>query len=314
MAQEKPVVLAVDMGGSKFIGGLIDEDGVILYHKRGLWASYRKEQILADVCEAIDDALMHYFGPIEAVGITIPGLADPARGLFVKSDVMGISDWPIAQIVSEKYGLPVYVDNDCRACALAEYHFGAGQGCGNFLYLTVSTGVGGALILDGKLYYGAHNNAGELGQCMVENDAAASLCGRAGTLEELANAAGIIQNYLYLGGQKEIWGEAASGKSIDRLARKGDAVAQKAYELEGHYLGKAIAGVYNLLDIEKVIIGGGLSLGFDLFEAPLMASLKAGTYESIHPKLCVLPTPLKYQGALVGAGALALCGSGCIGG
>lgn len=311
MEQNKKVVLAVDMGGSKYIGGLVDGNGQVLYSKRQEWDSFELDAVLGSISGAIEDALAHAGEhAVSAIGMTIPGLADPEKGLYVYSDVMEIRDWPVASIISQKYGWPTFVDNDGRACALAEHYFGAGQGCRNYLYITVSNGVGGALFLDGKVFYGTWNNAGEVGQNILERDAATSKCGRAGNLEDLASAKGIIKNYVYLGGQPWIDGVPASGKSIDRLAREGDAVALETYRLEGLYLGRAIADVYNVLDLEKVIIGGGLSLGFDLFGEALMEAVHEGTFGRTTPFLQVEPTPLKYEGALVGAAALALRGIG----
>lgn len=101
MQQDKRVVLAVDMGGSKYIGGLVAEDGEILYHKRQLWDSYQVDRVLASICGAIDDVMARFPGwHFSAIGITIPGLADPRRGIYVESDVMEIYDWPVAAIVS----------------------------------------------------------------------------------------------------------------------------------------------------------------------------------------------------------------------
>lgn len=309
MCPQRRAILAVDLGGSKYIGGLIAKNGEILYKKRHVWRSYALDEVFADICNAIDDVLDHcpeY--DIEALGMTIPGLADPHKGIFLNSSAMGIHNWPIGEIIRDKYRWPVFLDNDGRACAMAERYFGAGQGCDDYLYITVSNGVGGALVLGGELYFGAYGNAGEIGQCIVEDHIETSRSGRVGTLEEHANARGIVANYLHLGGQQVIDGEPASGKSIALLARNGDMCAQRAYELEGYYLGKAIAGVYNVLDISKVIIGGGLSLGYDLFERVLAKTVRAYSYTRSTPFLEIVPTPLKYEGALIGAASLALRG------
>lgn len=303
-------VLVVDIGGSKYMGGLVSESGEIMYRKRQEWTSLAKEAVFASVCGAIDDVLEQNPGAeVQAVGMTIPGLADPKTGEWVSSGFMNIHDFPISQMLREKYGWPVYADNDARACVMAEKYFGAAQDSENFLYMTVSNGVGGALLLNGELFYGAFNNAGEVGQCIVVEDGRESNHnGTRGTLEAYCNAGGIAKTYLELGGMPTIDGEPASGKTIDQLARKGDAIALKTYELEGYYLGKAIASIYNVLDIEMVVIGGGLSLGFDLFEKSLMDTVRRQSYQRDTPFLKVVPTPLKYEGALMGAAALALHG------
>lgn len=308
---KKKAILAVDIGGSKYIGGLVTESGEILYQNRREWAQYGNDAVLQSVYGAIDDVLeKHPEVAVEAIGMTIPGLAYPDKGLWDSASFMDVYNLPIGRLAAEKYGIPAFIDNDAKACALAERYFGAGRGCDDFMYMTVSNGVGGALFLNGQLYYGAYGSAGEIGECVIIEDGRRSHSGNVGTLEMYAAAAGLVKNYLEMGGRETIGGEAPSGKSIAALARQGDEIAIKAFELEGYYLGVAVSTVYNVVDMKKLIIGGGLSLAFDLFWDSLEKTVRARTYERDHPFLEFEATPLKYEGALLGAAAVALRGLG----
>lgn len=137
--------LCFDIGGSKYNVGLVDREGTALDHEIGLWSAVSQEGVLADLLACGDRVLERKPDAVPAViGATIPGLADPERGMWVEASFSGIRDFPIAQRLTERYRLPAYVDNDGQACALAERMFGCCQGVDDFLYLTVSNGVGGA--------------------------------------------------------------------------------------------------------------------------------------------------------------------------
>lgn len=299
--------LAVDIGGSKYITGIINESGKILYKKTYMWSGYTEQCVDRQLKEAIRETLAAQKGiSVTAAGVTIPGLADPARGVWVSTEFMGIKNYPIAEALAKEFRLPFYIENDGKACVLAERHFGAGKDCDDFLYMTVSNGIGGGLFLDGKLYRGAFGNAGEIGQFVVVENGRMSDDGTAGTLEMHAAAAGLVQNYIEAGGSATISGRPADGRSIAAEAAAGGPAALRAFDLEGYYLGKAIAAVQNVLDIKKVIIGGGLSLAFDHYQASLLKTLKEQTYKRDYPALKILPTPLGYEGALYGAATLAI--------
>ena len=309
MSADKKCVLAVDIGGSKFITGFLGADGEILYSLRQEWRGLDRDSVIDRLTEAVRDTLASHpeFSPA-AVGMTIPGIADPAAGIWVSSPLGEINDFAVCDHIGRVTGLPVYIENDANACALAELYFGTGKGCRNFLYMTVSSGVGGALILGGRLYSGASGGAGEIGVTVaVENSSRRNSHGQRGLLELYASTSGLRQNYLECGGRPEINGAPPDGRSIAELARGGDPAAERAFCLEGHYLGRAIAAANNLLDLERVVIGGGLSLAFDLYRDELLRVLREEDHQNT-PGFAVLPTMLGYEGAFVGAGTVALLG------
>jgi glucokinase len=304
-----PLCLAVDMGGSKFMAGLVTLSGEILCTERYEWGELSPDGVIGDVKHAVRRLLKTYpqYRPT-VMGATIPGLADPQKGLWVESSFSGIRDLPFGRIMEDEFGLPVSLDNDSRACAVAERRFGCCRGIDHFIWITVSNGIGGCIFINGAPYFGGGGNAGEIGHVVVEEgpNARPCKCGHAGCAEMHASGPGLVKNYLSLGGQQLIDREAPNAKSIDALARRGDKTALAAYELEGFYLGRAIAAAVNLINPQKVVIGGGVSLGFDLFWPSLERALRARVYQGANPKLKVEATALGYNAALLGAAALAL--------
>lgn len=305
---EREMILAVDIGGSKYVVGLVSDQGEILCKRKYSWRRMTAEGVTEEICGAMAQVLEENPGvPVRAVGMTIPGLADPERGIWLSASFMGIYDLPVGGIVRERFGLPVYLDNDCNACALAEKMYGCCGDTDHFLYMTVSNSIGGALFVNGRLYRGARGNAGEVGNIRVDEGLKNS-AGRRDSLENYASGRGLAATYLKLGGLAKIDGKAPDGVTITRLADQGDPVAQEAFRMEGRYLGQAIAACCALLDPEKVIIGGGLSLVFDRYRKPLFEVLEQELAAADISAPQVRTTALGYDGGLLGAASLAVCG------
>ncbi len=303
------IALGFDIGGSKYNVGLVDRQGQVLDREIGLWSALTREAVLADLCTCADGLLARnpQWRP-RVAGATIPGLADTRRGLWVEASFSGIRDFPIAEALSARYGIPTYLDNDAQACALAERLFGCCRDTEDFLYLTVSNGVGGACFLGGKLYTGSGQGAGEIGHCVVVPGGRLCGCGNRGCLEAYAAGPGLSKNYIELGGGPLPDGTPPSAKEIARRSRMGEAAAQETFRLEGEYLGQAIASAVNLLNPAKVVLGGGVSLAFELFGPTLTGQVKGGIYRKANPNLSIRPTALGYNGGLCGAAAVAFGG------
>lgn len=307
-------IIAVDIGGSKIAWGLSDYEGKLTHTGKRMWDRYDSGHVLAvigDIVQMLCEEAEKEGGIPDAIGVTIPGFADPAGGIWLSAEFMGIYHVPVAQILGERFHIPVYIENDTNACCLAEKLFGACREVNDFLYMTVSNGVGGAFFLDGKLYYGSHGAAGEYGMCIVkEGGRSLENRGYAGCLEMYASGRGLRQNYMDAGGLPLENGEYPDGSILAGRARKGDALANRVFDLEGYYLGKVIASACNLLDPEKVIIGGGLSLAFDCYEAALVRTLKEQHYKGTDytTLFSVEPTKLGYDGGLYGAVSIAKLG------
>jgi glucokinase len=303
------VILAIDIGGSKYMLGLVSEDGEVYAAKRYLWTALTADEIMKDIKRASHAFLEDYpcYSP-DAIGVTIPGLADPKHGLWIEASFSGIRNIEIGTKLYEEFAIPVYIDNDGQACALAEKLYGACKDVNDFLYITVSNGCGGAVFADGKLYYGASGNAGEIGHCMVAENGRPCKCGNKGCLEVYAAGPAIVNNFIELGGPNVIGGVPVDAKSIAALAKEGDVIACETFRLEGYYIGKVIAAACNLLNPQRVIIGGGVSLAFPLYEQSLRDTVNRFLYTKANNKLQIQPTDLGYNGGLLGATAVAVSG------
>lgn len=305
----KRAILAVDIGGSKYMVGLLGENGEIFAREHYICSAVSSERIMEDIISAIGKLSRENqdYEP-EMIGVTIPGLADPRRGYWVEASFSGIRDLAVGPILSSKFGIPVYVDNDGQACALAERLFGACREVQDFIYLTVSNGIGGAVFAKDKIYYGAFGNAGEFGHVSVTEGGRRCKCGKFGCLEMYAAGPGIVRNYIELGGPESMEGKKTEAKQIAVLAEAGDPAALETFRLEGYYLGKVIAEACNVLNPARVIVGGGVSLAFPVFEEYLLEEVQRSIYLSANRELKIMPSDFGYNGGLLGAAAVAVCG------
>ena len=294
------VALSFDMGGSKLVTGLVTRRGEVLWSQKTTWSPISKQEIMTALIASGQAAMRENpnFQP-QVIGATIPGVADYRTGTWLEASFSGIRDFPVASELSHAFSLPVFADNDGNACVLAEHFFGAGQGIDDFLYMTVSNGIGGGIFSGGQLLRGATGAAGEMGHCTVVDNGRLCKCGKRGCLEVYAAGPGIRQTY------HELYGTDKSGEELAQMARAGDSSALHIWELEGDYLGRIIAASVNLLNPARVILGGGLSLAFPLYEAALWKSIRQNLFAKPNAALEIMPTPLGYQGGLLGAAAIA---------
>ena len=300
-------ILAIDIGGSQFRTALatISPAGLEFApaSQRLLPSDCTKEKLFAMLEESIAESAPH--GNYERIGITIPGLADPDTGTWIYACFSGIRNVPIAKILSEKYGgKPVFIDNDVNACALAERQFGICKETKNFLWITVSNGIGGGLVLNGEIYRGHFGNAGEIGHFnVVEENGFRCGCGNFGCLEAEAAGPGIARRYAALLKQES---PQLSAKKIAELARTGDETARCVFDITGRLIGKAASYAVNLLNLEKIVIGGGVSNSFDLLFPLMEESLRAKMFRDANPKVVLEKTGLGLDAGLAGAVALAM--------
>jgi len=303
-------VLSIDIGGSKLmtaVGEIRNDPGKSL-----LWLPLRKTRrafvpgaTSDDVLRAIRETLTelsvvpHDF---QLIGLNVPGLADPQNGIWVYAPFSGIGNFPIAKILGDEWHVPVFLENDVNACALAEKYFGACRNIRHFLWVTISNGIGGGLVLNGEIFSGSSGNAGEIGHvCVEENEADAIRCGcgKCGCLEAQAAGPGISKHY------QKLTGRVCTAVEIADFFRAGDANAIAVYEKTGFYLGKAIAAAANLLNPDKVILGGGVSGAFDLFFPALKRTFDQQVFRAANRNVSIERTALGEDAALAGAAAVA---------
>jgi len=304
-------ILAIDIGGSKF------RTAVATVSDAGVQFAPVAQRLLAPDCTAetlfvmLEESITESApdGNYERIGITIPGLADPANGIWVYACFSGIRDLPIAKILSEKYGKPVFLGNDVNACALAERRFGICKDTKDFLWITVSNGIGGGLVLGGEIYAGHFGNAGEIGHfCVVEENGFRCGCGNYGCLEAEAAGPGIARRYAALLGKTspDRFAEQIAAEQIATLARAGDQTAQSVFDTTGRLIGRAASYAVNLLNLEKVVIGGGVSNSFDLLLPSMEASFRERLFRNANPSIVIEKTALGTNAGLAGAVAVAI--------
>ena len=314
-------LLAIDIGGSKLMVAVCIVDSEINNNDKPFRLVYKSHRSLEptttadDLLKLIDVTVDEVFDAfdlskcdIQAIGVNIPGLAEPVSGTWVYACFSGIRNFPIARILAENYAKPVFIENDVNACALAEKYFGGCREVENFLWVTVSNGVGGGLVLQGDIFAGSFGNAGEIGHFCVEEDEREAIrcgCGNFGCLEAQAAGPGIVKRYTKQSGKPD---KNVTAASIATYANQGDAVALAVYEKTGYYLGKAIAASINLINPGKVILGGGVSQSFELFAQTLRETVNRQVFRDANQNVVIEPTQLGNDAALAGAAALALRG------
>ena len=312
---EKQVILAVDIGGAKYAVGLVRENGTVICKKRYSWKHISEASVIAEICSAMQEVIdENPWVSIKAVGVSITGLTDPMTGIWISASFMGIYGVPIGRIIKDRFGYPVYIENDCNASAVAERMFGLCKKTDHFIYISVSNGIGGALCMNGRLYRGACGMAGEIGNCCVDEGIkkrGRAPGGKRDTLESYASGRGLVKTYLKLGGKKKIDGEPPDGIAIAKLAREEDPIALETFRMEGRYLGQVMAACCVILNPEKIIIGGGVSMSFELFKPSMIQTIEEETRSSNTKIPKIQASALGYDGGLLGAAAIAACELDC---
>jgi glucokinase len=300
-------ILSVDIGGSKLLTALADvsADGRVSFSgkvRRALGPGHGKSEILAAVEEAVDETLLQACGKgeFDGVGVTIPGLADSRTGTWLYAPFSGIRDFPIADELRRLYGKPVYAENDVNACAWAEYLFGACRGINDFLWITVSNGIGGGLVLGGKIFPGHFGCAAEVGHLKVVDGGALCGCGGHGCLEAEAAGPAIARRYAERTGTAP----RPSALEVAEAARHGDVAAIEVYRQTGWLLGKGAALAANLLNPAAIIFGGGVAQSFDLFIEEIEKKFKSDIIMFANKDVQILKTQLGYEAGLFAAASL----------
>ena len=226
-------------------------------------------------------------------------------------NIPGWKNVPVSKIMEKEFNIPTKIDNDVRCAALGELKFGAGKGCQNLICITVGTGIGSGLIINGKLVRGAANAAGEIGHIKLQmNDGPICGCGDCGCLEAFASGPSIVamaQEYI-LGGKSTKYRELANPEItpyiVAEAAKQGDKVAIKIFEKMGEYIGIGLASVVNLLNPEKIVIGGGVADAGNILFTPLINTLKKRAMPIQAQAVSVVPAQMGNTAGVIGASLL----------
>lgn len=255
----KPYVVGVDVGGTNIKLGLVQSRGKVIARTSFPTKSFTssKTQLITVLAERIN-AILDEKGlakkDVAGVGIGLPGLIDYEKGnVRFLPNIPGWRNVPLKSILQKKLGLPVFIDNDVKIITLAEWKFGAGRGAKDMICLTLGTGVGSGLILNGRLYRGPDNAAGELGHMPLNETGPACNCGGSGCLETY------IGNQRLLARARVLMGRPITLEEMSALARRADPKALAFWKEVASHLGNALVGVVNLLNPQLIVVGGGVA-------------------------------------------------------
>jgi glucokinase len=264
------LVFAADLGGTNLRVALVDQSGKIHHRLKQPTPHGDSPQV---VIEAITSALNQLpdNGKTVAASIMVPGIVDRPNETVVQApNLPSLSKFRLKEALESKFGFSVVLENDANAAAVGERWMGAARGYDTVICITLGTGVGGGVILDGKLWRGAHGSAGELGHTTVEPFGGGQCkCGNTGCLELFASATGLVRMMK----EELAHGPELSAVEIYERGIAGNAVALRVFARLGDYLGAGLANLINLFDPEVIVIGGGVASGWRLFERQMRAQI-----------------------------------------
>lgn len=296
---------AIDIGGTKIAVGIVSDDGSLLIRTEYPTKNEQgPDKALALIISSLDDMAKRMNRPLTGIGIGCTGPVDPISGTVGK--VPFLPTWEgfaLKDELSGVFGVPIAVENDADAAALGETMWGAGRGAGSFFYLTVSTGIGGSLVCNGRLYRGVKNTHPEVGHHILNPDGPTCTCGAKGCWESLASGTALSEHY------KNATGNHLNAAEICVLAEKGEAQARKAVTQLGYYLGLGISNLITLYSPEVIAVGGGVMRSRHLFWNDVQKTVCA-TCRMVSPeKVSIIPAMLGHEAGLLGAAAAWLHGN-----
>ncbi len=317
-------LVGVDLGGTNIATALMDDKGnIIARRKTDTEAGKGPEKVMQNMIDCIYDVLGDKgIDSIRGIGLGIPGLVNPPKGICLFAGNLGWGrNIPVIDRFAAEFKVPVFMDNDVRVATLGEKHFGAGRGVDNLICITLGTGVGSGIIIDGKLYRGSTWNAGEIGHTTVFKDGLLCNCGNRGCLELYVSATGIARRareYIQSGNftlMAELVGHDLSkitSRTVSEACDLGDRLAIYIMEETAEILGIAVANYVDILNPELVIIGGGVSLVGDKLLVPLRRFVEQRAMRDLGKMVRIVRAELGDESGMVGAGALVMENMGLI--
>ena len=317
--QERPV-LAIDIGGTKIAMAIISEQGnVIARQSQPTLSSQGPQAVIERLFSGIDQLLTEtrLLPPkLNAISLATAGVIDIRKNLVTKSpNLPGWHNVPLRSLIADKYKLPTYLLNDADAAALGEHHFRAGRRPNTLILLTLGTGIGGGIIIDGKLYLGSTGSAAEIGHMVIEASGPVCSCGRSGCLEALACGTAVAReaiNRIRRGGQsaliKMVGGkiENITAETVHMAAKEGDELAKEVIDQAAYYLGIGVVNLVNIFNPEMVVIGGSMADMGDLLLQPVRLMVAERAFPLYAQTVQIVPAQLGNDAGLFGAAIYAL--------
>jgi len=319
--KDEPLVLAVDLGGTKIATAIITGSGQIIAGEQcPTLADEGAQSVIDRLLSAIDQMLKRNdvnASRLDGIGIACAGGIDSERGIVVtpSPNLPGWTDMPLGDIVRERFKIDTFLVNDASAAALGEQQFGAGRGVDNLVLVTVGTGIGGGIITNGELYLGACGSAGEIGHMTIDASGPGCGCGNTGCLEMLASGTAIAREAIrrISGGEKtslagDMKGsiEEITARDVEAAARGGDALALDVISTGATWLGIGIVNLVNIFNPQMVVIGGGMAKWGGLLIDPVKRIVKERAFPISAQAVSIVTTELGGEAGLYGAASFAL--------
>ncbi len=322
--KEQKFILGVDLGGTKIAAALATTRGEILARGRSpTHAQAGPDAVIEGICATINEVLSAKAlepSRLLGIGIAAAGIIDSANGKVIFSpNLPGWHEVPLRDAIEQQFGIPAYLGNDANLAALGEWHFGVGEKVANLIYVTVSTGIGGGIIADGKLYTGACGTAGEIGHMTIDVNGPRCRCGNVGCWEALASGTALAREAVMRiteGARTSIielvGGDASKidAKIVGLAARQGDELAQDLVSHLGYYFGVGLANLVNIFNPELILIGGGVAKIGDLLLQPAIKVVKERAFSASANAVEIKPAILGDDSGIMGAVAFVLEHSG----
>jgi glucokinase len=312
-------VVALDIGGTKILAALVSARYEVLDREMAPTPADSGPQEINKCIFTAVDRLLHKSrlkaSHMAAIGVAAAGIIDAARGLVTTSpNLPGWEDVPLRDLVSARYDVYTALVNDASAAALGEYRLGAGRGLHNMVYLTISTGIGGGLIVNGRLYLGSSGSAGELGHMVIDVNGPEDTCGNFGCLESLASGRAIAREAIerIKKGQASALSQAVGGKiesitarDVAAAARRGDSLAKEVVHQVAVYLGTGLTNIVNIFNPDTIVIGGGVAKMGELLLEPARQVVAERAFKLPASAVKIVPTLLGDDAGVLGAALFA---------
>jgi glucokinase len=321
MTHKKDIlILGIDLGGTKILTSVVDTEGKLLSRDHSVTpADKGQPAVVQAILKSADSALRQAgLSPsdVAAIGVAAPGLSNPETGiLYTSPNLPGLKDVPLREMVEREFGRPAFLINDADAAAVGELHFGAGRDARNFIYITVSTGIGGGIIIDRRIYTGSTGTAGELGHMVIADSGPLCNCGNMGCWEALASGTALAKEaqrlidsgadttmLKYAGGKVE----KVTAEIIHQAAVAGDTLAGKLIARTAYYLGVGLANLINIFNPELIVIGGGLSNIGDMLLHPAYQEAERRAFPESYRATRFARAELGRNSGVIGAATFAL--------
>ncbi len=312
-------VLAIDLGGTKIIAAIVPHQGQVMAKEYfPTLAGEGAESVIGRILSAIDHLLRVRnmdSSQLDSISIAAAGAIDFDQGVVTSSpNLPGWHDIPLRDIVKRKHGVNTFLINDANAAALGEHHFGAGRGVNNLIYLTVSTGIGGGIIINGRLYSGLRGSAGEIGHMTIDVNGPRCSCGNIGCLEILASGTAVAREAIrrISQGEESSLTEMVEGKIENITAEKvgvaaqgGDSLALEVISKAATYLGVGMVNLVNIFNPEMIIVGGGVAQMGDLLLEPARQVVKERAFQLSARAVRIVSAQLGDSAGVLGAAVFA---------